>query len=84
MLKNFKSWIKYAGIRAIKTFAQAFVATIGTGAAFLGEVNWGMVLSSATLAAILSIATSIAGLPEVSMDGEKIKAEEETPTAKGE
>ena len=65
MIKNFKSWIKSAGIRALKTFAQTFLATIGTGAAVLGDVNWIMVLSSAALAAILSIATSLAGLPEV-------------------
>ena len=65
MIKNFKSWIKSAGIRAIKTFAQTFLATIGTGAAVLGDVNWAMVLSSAALAAILSIVTSLAGLPEV-------------------
>lgn len=65
MIKNFKSWIKSAGIRAIKTFAQTFLATIGTGAAVLGDVNWVIVLSSATLAAILSLVTSVAGLPEV-------------------
>lgn len=65
MVKNFKSWFKSAGIRAIKTFAQTFVATIGTGAAVLGDVNWIMVLSSAALAAVLSLATSMAGLPEV-------------------
>ena len=65
MIKNFKSWIVAAAVRAIKTFAQTFVATIGTGAAILGDVNWGLVLSSAALAAVLSIATSVAGLPEV-------------------
>ena len=65
MINNFKEWIKSAGIRAIKTFAQTFVATIGTGAVCLGQVNWALVLSSAALAAILSLATSIAGLPEV-------------------
>lgn len=65
MIKNFKSWIKSAGIRALKTFAQTFISVIGTGAAVLGDVNWVMVLSSAALAAILSIATSLAGLPEV-------------------
>ena len=65
MIKNFKSWIKSASIRALKTFAQTFLATIGTGAAVLGDVNWIMVLSSAALAAVLSIATSLAGLPEV-------------------
>lgn len=70
MIKNFKSWIKSAGIRALKTFAQTFVATIGTGAAVLGDVNWLMVLSSAALAAILSIATSLAGLPEVKTNEE--------------
>ena len=71
MIKNFKSWIKSAGIRALKTFAQTFVATIGTGAAVLGDVNWLMVLSSAALAAILSLATSMAGLPEVKNEEEK-------------
>lgn len=71
MIKNFKSWIKSAGIRALKTFAQTFVATIGTGAAVLGDVNWVMVLSSAVLAAILSLATSLAGLPEVKAPEEK-------------
>lgn len=65
MIKNFKAWIKSAGIRALKTFAQTFVATIGTGALTLGSVNWALVLSSAALAAILSLATSVAGLPEV-------------------
>lgn len=65
MNENIKAWIKSAGIRAIKTFAQTFLATIGTGAAVLGDVNWAMVLSSAALAAILSIVTSLAGLPEV-------------------
>ena len=63
-MKNYKSWIKAAGIRAIKTFAQTALATIGT-AAMLGEVNWIAVASAATLAAVLSILTSVAGLPEV-------------------
>lgn len=76
MIKNFKSWIKSAGIRALKTFAQTFLATIGTGAAVLGDVNWAMVLSSATLAAILSITTSLAGLPEVKAEETK-KVEED-------
>lgn len=71
MIKNFKSWIKSAAIRAIKTFAQAFLAAIPTGAAFLGSVNWGLVLSSAALAAVLSIMTSLKGLPEVKMEEEK-------------
>lgn len=57
-------WVKAAGIRAIKTMAQTFVATIGS-AAVMGEVNWPMVASASALAGILSVATSIAGLPEL-------------------
>ena len=66
-MNNFKlkEWWKAAGIRALKTFAQTFVSTVGIATA-MQEVNWIMVLSSSTLAAILSIFTSIAGLPEVS------------------
>lgn len=59
-----KKWLKAAGIRAIKTIAQTAVATIGTSAA-IGEVNWKMVLSASLLAGILSLLTSIAGLPEI-------------------
>lgn len=61
---NTKNWIKAAGIRAMKTVAQTAIATIGTAAA-LGNVDWVMVASASTLAGILSILTSIAGLPEV-------------------
>lgn len=64
MKPNFKTWIKAAGIRALKTLAQTAVATIGT-CAVLDEVNWAMVASASVLAAILSLLTSIAGLPEV-------------------
>lgn len=60
----FKNWIKCAGIRAIKTVAQTAVATIGTSAV-ISEVNWVMVISASCLAGLLSILTSVAGLPEV-------------------
>jgi hypothetical protein len=63
-MKNFKEWIKAAGIRAIKTVAQTALATIGT-AAVMGQVNWIMVGSASALAGILSMLTSVAGLPEV-------------------
>lgn len=59
-----KKWIKAAGIRAIKTVAQTAVATIGTSAV-MGDVNWVMVGSAALLAGILSLLTSVAGLPEL-------------------
>lgn len=65
MKSNFKQWIKAAGIRAVKTVAQTAVATIGT-AAVLGEVNWIAVGSASLLAGVLSLLTSVAGLPEVS------------------
>ncbi len=63
-MRNWKNWIKAAGIRAVKTIAQTAVATIGT-AAVLDEVNWVMVGSAAVLAGILSLLTSVAGLPEL-------------------
>lgn len=63
-MKNWKNWIKAAGVRALKTCAQTAVATIGTSAV-LGDVNWVMVASASVLAGILSILTSIAGLPEL-------------------
>lgn len=65
-----KEWWKAAGIRAIKTVAQTAVATIGTSAV-ISEVNWVMVASASALAGILSLLTSVAGLPEV--ENEKIE-----------
>lgn len=66
-MKNWKLWIKAAGVRAVKTVAQTAVATIGTSAA-MGEVNWVMVGSASLLAGILSLLTSVAGLPEVTAE----------------
>jgi len=59
-----KKWWKCAGVRAVKTMAQTAVATIGSSAV-ISEVNWIMVLSASVLAGILSMLTSVAGLPEV-------------------
>ena len=64
MKGNYKEWAKAAGIRAIKTVAQTAVATIGTSVV-IGDVNWAMVASASALAGVLSVLTSIAGLPEV-------------------
>lgn len=59
-----KKWIRAAGIRAVKTVAQTAVATIGTAVA-MGDVNWPLVASASTLAGVLSLLTSLKGLPEV-------------------
>ena len=63
----FKQWIKFAGVRALKTVAQTAIATIGTTAVLI-EVNWALVLSASALAGILSLLTSVAGLPELEDD----------------
>lgn len=62
-----KKWAKAACVRAIKTVAQTFVAMIGT-ATVLGAVDWKMVVSASVLAGVLSIATSVAGLPEINVN----------------
>ena len=64
MKQNFKAWVKAAGVRAIKTMAQTAIATIGT-TALITEVNWLVVLGASALAGVLSLLTSLAGLPEV-------------------
>ena len=62
-IKDWKTWLKAAGVRAVKTVAQTAVATIGTSA-MLGDVNWLAVVSAAAMAGILSLLTSVGGLPE--------------------
>ena len=63
-MRDWGKWFKAAGVRAVKTVAQTAVATIGTSAA-MGDVNWKLVLSSSVLAGILSLLTSVAGIPEL-------------------
>ena len=60
-----KKWMRAAAVRAVKTVAQTAVATIGTAMA-MGDVNWPLVASASVLAGVLSLLTSVAGLPEVS------------------
>lgn len=62
-----KNWVKAAAVRAVKTVAQTAVATIGTAAA-VGDVNWVLVGSASALAGMLSLLTSVAGLPEVNVE----------------
>lgn len=61
---NTQKWFKAAGVRAVKTVAQTAVATIGTAAA-MGAVDWNMVVSASALAGVISMLTSVAGIPEV-------------------
>jgi hypothetical protein len=65
--KNIKQWVKKAGVRAVKTVAQTAVATIGVSAT-MGQVDWLVVGSTALLSGILSLLTSVAGLPEIDDD----------------
>ena len=66
---NWRDWIKAAGIRAIKTFAQTMVGSIAVGAAF-NEVDWIRALSVSGVACVLSLLTSLAGLPEIDQEGD--------------
>ncbi|MGO5174713.1 holin [Ruminococcus sp. LCP21S3_E8] len=66
-MKNFKQWLKCATVRAVKTIAQTAVSTIGV-TAMMNEVNWVAVVSASLLSGILSMLTSISGLPEVKED----------------
>lgn len=75
MSEKSKIWIKAAGIRALKTFAQTFASMITVGAAFR-EVDWTYVASVACTAGILSIMTSLAGLPEVKLSENMIEQKE--------
>ena len=63
-MRDWKKWAKAAGVRAVKTVAQTAVATIGTSAA-MGEVNWLLVASASALSGVVSLLTSVAGLPEL-------------------
>lgn len=68
MKEKLLKWLRAAGVRALKTVAQTAVATIGTGAVF-AEVDWRMVASASLLAGVLSLLTSVAGLPEINAAG---------------
>lgn len=67
-MQNVKKWLKAAGIRAIRTFAEAALAYIGTGAVVLGDVNWLAALSAGLMGAVVAMLIALAGLPEVPDD----------------
>lgn len=73
---NWKLWIKAAAIRAIKTICQAAVATIGT-AAIISEIDWKYIVSASLLAGILSVLTSLAGLPEVDQQNHVVRYDDD-------
>ena len=73
--KKIGKWAKAAGIRAIRTFAEAALAYIGTGAVVLGDVNWLAVLSAGAFGAVTAILLALAGLPEVKADPEEAAEE---------
>lgn len=70
MKGKFKAWAKAAGIRALRTFAEAMLAYIGTGALVLGDVNWTAALSAGAFGAVTAVLLALAGLPEVAEDQE--------------
>lgn len=70
MKRNWKQWLKAAGVRAVKTVAQTAVATIGASAV-ISEVDWILLVSASLLAGVVSLLTSIAGLPEVPVETEE-------------
>lgn len=72
-MNNVKAWAKAAGVRAVKTVAQTAVATVPTSAIVIGDVDWVMIAGASVLAGILSLLTSVAGIPEVD-DGENVAA----------
>lgn len=69
--KKIGKWAKAAGIRAVRTFAEAALAYIGTGAVVLGDVNWTAALSAGVLGAVMAILLALAGLPEVKAEPEQ-------------
>jgi hypothetical protein len=71
--KKIGKWAKAAGIRAVRTFAEAALAYIGTGAVVLGDVNWTAALSAGVFGAVTAILLALAGLPEVKAEPEQLE-----------